>query len=62
VNTTDEMHQTAMFVAREIKEAHNWVRYARARAARSSAGDDAVRLHYCEQWLASLLRIARALP
>jgi hypothetical protein len=54
-------HRIAMAVAREISEASNWLRYAQVRA--KVTGDaNAVRLHYCEQWLASLLRLAKALP
>ncbi len=49
-------------VARQIKEAASFTRNAKLKAAGNTCNDNAVRLHYCEMWLASLLAVARALP
>ncbi len=47
-------------LSREIREAHNWLKLAHAKYARTNESD--VRIHYVERWLRSLMRIARSLP
>jgi hypothetical protein len=55
------MTDTERALAREIRLANAALKFARTREGFSS-GDDCIRLHYCERWLASLFEVARSLP